>query len=70
MKKYTSVCKFEDGYHVYLSVGHQSFCVTPFPYKTSEEAEWMREQLANAITTLVKNEKEAAIINLYNHGSV
>lgn len=38
---------------VWLKVGVQSFCVTPLPCETKDEAEWMRDMLAKALAAVV-----------------
>lgn len=42
-----------DAHTVWLKVGVQSFCVTPFACETKGEAEWMRDMLANALATVL-----------------
>jgi len=42
------------GYIVKLKVGNQYFTVTPEPYETIEEAEWMQTQLCKALANLIK----------------
>lgn len=39
--------------HVFLVVGHQSFCVTPQGCEEREEAEWMRDMLCIALKEIV-----------------
>lgn len=60
MDKYTRIREFEGEYQVFLTVDHQSFCVTPVPYKEQANAEWMRCQLALALHKLVKKETQNA----------
>ena len=56
MDKYTEIKQYGNEYSVYLKVDHQRFCVTPIPYETRVDAEWMRCQLALALHKLVEKE--------------
>lgn len=50
-------CRVEsapDAHTVWFKVGGQSFCVTSTACDTKEEAEWMRAQLAGALSNLVE----------------
>ena len=60
LEKYTQKRKVpDDEYMVWLSVGVQSFCVTGLPCESFDHAEWMREMLAKALASIVRNESNA-----------
>jgi len=42
---------------VYLTVDHQSFCVTPYGCEDADQAEWFRGQLLVALERLVRTER-------------
>lgn len=44
----------EPGFCCWLTVGNQSFCVTPNYCDTKEEAEWMRDMLAKALASIIR----------------
>lgn len=48
------VDKTPDAHTVWLKVGSQSFCVTPLACDTKQEAEWFRERLATALSTMMQ----------------
>lgn len=45
----------DGGQAVFLRIGCQAFCVTPVVVETVKDAEWMRAQLAIALSRLVRN---------------
>jgi len=53
LNKYANIRGSNAGYDVHLDIGHQHFCVTPVPYATREEAEWMRKRLVKALEKMM-----------------
>ena len=52
---------FPDAHNVFLVVGGQSFCVTPYACDTKSDAEWTQIQLRIALTKVLVEQTAAAV---------